>query len=52
MRVEHAISFRLNGKPVTVRCAPAYTLLEVLREQLQVTGPKEDCAKANVVPAR
>jgi aerobic-type carbon monoxide dehydrogenase small subunit (CoxS/CutS family) len=45
VRVEHTISFRLNGKPVTVRCPPAYTLLEVLREQLQVTGPKEDCAK-------
>ena len=45
MRVEHAISFRLNGNSVTVRCPPAYTLLEVLREQLQVTGPKEDCAK-------
>jgi carbon-monoxide dehydrogenase small subunit len=45
MRVEHAIRFRLNGNPVTVRCPPAYTLLEVLREQLQVTGPKEDCAK-------
>jgi carbon-monoxide dehydrogenase small subunit len=43
--VEHAISFRLNGKPVTVRSPPANTLLEVLREQLQVTGPKEDCAK-------
>jgi len=30
---------------MTVRCSPAYTLLEVLREQLGVTGPKEDCAK-------
>ncbi len=45
MRVEHAISFKLNGKHMTVKCPPAYTLLEVLREQLQVTGPKEDCAK-------
>ena len=45
MRVEHIINFRLNGNSVTVRCPPAYTLLEVLREQLQVTGPKEDCAK-------
>ena len=45
MRVEHSISFKLNGKPTTVRCPPAYTLLEVLREQLHVTGPKEDCAK-------
>lgn len=44
-RVEQVISFKLNGSPVTVRCPPAYTLLEVLREQLQVTGPKEDCAK-------
>jgi len=45
MRVERAISFKLNGKHMTVKCPPAYTLLEVLREQLQVTGPKEDCAK-------
>jgi carbon-monoxide dehydrogenase small subunit len=45
LRVEHSISFKLNGKPVAVKCPPAYTLLEVLREQLQVTGPKEDCAK-------
>ena len=45
VRVEQAISFKLNGQPVTIRCPPAYTLLEVLREQLHVTGPKEDCAK-------
>jgi aerobic-type carbon monoxide dehydrogenase small subunit (CoxS/CutS family) len=45
VQVEHVINFRLNGNPVSVSCPPAYTLLEVLREQLQVTGPKEDCAK-------
>jgi len=45
MRVESRISFKLNGKPLTVNCPPAYTLLEVLRDILQVTGPKEDCAK-------
>jgi carbon-monoxide dehydrogenase small subunit len=45
LREEHVIRFKLNGKLVTVKCPPAYTLLEVLREQLQVTGPKEDCAK-------
>ncbi len=45
MRVEHIINFKLNGNPVSVKCPPAYTLLEVLREQLHVTGPKEDCAK-------
>jgi carbon-monoxide dehydrogenase small subunit len=43
--VERFISFRLNGEPKTVKCTPASTLLEVLRDQLQVTGPKEDCAK-------
>jgi aerobic-type carbon monoxide dehydrogenase small subunit (CoxS/CutS family) len=43
--VERFISFRLNGELKTVKCTPASTLLEVLREQLQVTGPKEDCAK-------
>ena len=45
MRVERSVSFKLNGQPVTVKCPPAYTLLEVLREELHVTGPKEDCAK-------
>jgi carbon-monoxide dehydrogenase small subunit len=43
--VERVISFKLNGEVRTVRCPPASTLLEVLRDQLQVTGPKEDCAK-------
>jgi len=43
--VERFISFRLNGELETVKCTPASTLLEVLRHQLQVTGPKEDCAK-------
>jgi carbon-monoxide dehydrogenase small subunit len=45
VRIERLNSFKLNGEPVTVKCPPAYTLLEVLREQLHVTGPKEDCAK-------
>lgn len=45
MRVEKTVNFKLNGQPVTVTCPPAYTLLEVLREELHVTGPKEDCAK-------
>ena len=45
VRIEHNISFKLNGQDVTLNCPPAYTLLEILREQLHVTGPKEDCAK-------
>ena len=45
LRVERTVNFNLNGEPVTVKSPPAYTLLEVLREELHVTGPKEDCAK-------
>jgi carbon-monoxide dehydrogenase small subunit len=43
--LEGQFSFRLNGRPVSVSAPPAYTLLEVLREKLDVTGPKEDCGK-------
>jgi len=43
--VEKTFTFKLNGKEVSVRAPPAYTLLEVLRERLGVTGPKEDCDK-------
>lgn len=45
MRIEKTVNFKLNGQLVSVKCPPAYTLLEVLRENLHVTGPKEDCAK-------
>jgi len=45
LRIEKTVNFTLNGEAVTVESPPAYTLLEVLREQLRVTGPKEDCAK-------
>jgi aerobic-type carbon monoxide dehydrogenase small subunit (CoxS/CutS family) len=38
-------SFTLNNRQVSVSAPPALTLLEVLRERLEVTGPKEDCAK-------
>jgi len=38
-------SFILNDRQVSVSAPPALTLLEVLRERLEVTGPKEDCAK-------
>lgn len=43
--MERRFSFRLNGQEVCVSAPPAYTLLEVLREKLDVTGPKEDCGK-------
>ena len=43
--MEKLFSFKLNGRQVSVSAPPAYTLLEVLREKLDVTGPKEDCGK-------
>jgi len=43
--LERRFSFRLNGQEVSVSAPPAYTLLEILREKLDVTGPKEDCGK-------
>jgi carbon-monoxide dehydrogenase small subunit len=43
--MERRFSFRLNGRQVFVFAPPAYTLLEVLREKLDITGPKDDCGK-------
>lgn len=37
--------FKVNGRPVTVNAPPAYMLLDVLREQLKLTGSKEGCGK-------
>jgi len=42
---ERKFWLRLNGEKVSVSSPPAHTLLEVLREKLDVTGPKEDCGK-------
>jgi len=37
------IRFRLNGVPVAVPCEDARVLLDVLREDLQLTGTKRGC---------
>ena len=39
------IHFVLNSKPVTVCTFPSKTLLDVLREDLHLTGSKECCGK-------
>ena len=39
------ISFRVNGKPTEVRAYPMERLLDVLRQQLGLTGTKEGCAE-------
>ncbi len=38
-----SIALRVNGEPVEVSFAPYKTLLEVLREDLQLTGTKHGC---------
>ena len=38
------VNFTLNGRPVTVETAPHRRLLDLLREDLRLTGTKEGCA--------
>ena len=40
---QRSIGFQLNGEPTTVAFAPHKTLLEVLREDLRLTGTKHGC---------
>ena len=40
---KHHVSFTLNGDPVEVLCETAQTLLDVLRDELGLTGTKEGC---------
>ncbi len=42
-RAKSHVAFRLNGEPVEVAFAPHKTLLEVLREDLGLTGTKHGC---------
>ena len=43
--MEHKISFELNGKSVTVETHSMERLLDVLRENLKLTGTKEGCGE-------
>jgi carbon-monoxide dehydrogenase small subunit len=40
-----AVSFRVNEEPRTVEAYPLARLLDVLREQLRLTGTKEGCGE-------
>ncbi len=40
-----SFSFRVNGEPVEVEAAGMRRLLDVLREDLQLTGTKEGCGE-------
>ena len=44
-RAKCEISFQVNGKLVAVRTYPMERLLDVLREQLGLTGTKEGCGE-------
>jgi len=39
------ISFKINGKKVTVNTPPEVRLLDVIRDNLGLTGTKEGCSK-------
>lgn len=41
---KHHISLTVNGDPIEVLCTPEQTLLDVLRDELELTGTKEGCA--------
>ena len=43
MAKKHAVSFKLNGKPVDVLVEPRELLIHSLREKLQHTGPHIGC---------
>ncbi len=42
--MKHHISFSVNGDPVEALCETEQTLLDVLRDELDLTGTKEGCA--------
>ncbi len=39
----HHIEFNLNGDPIEALCDTQQTLLDVLRDELELTGTKEGC---------
>jgi len=42
--MKHHVSFELNGDPVEVLCEAEQTVLDVLRDEMQLIGTKEGCA--------
>ncbi len=43
--MKQTISFKVNGDPVSVEVHPHWTLLRVLREELELTGVKQGCGE-------
>ena len=44
---KHHVAVTLNGEPVEYLCTPRQTLLDVLRDELNLTGSKEGCASGD-----
>lgn len=44
---EIAITFTINGRPVSLKTTPTRTLLQVLREDLGLTGTKDGCSQGD-----
>lgn len=40
-----AVTIRVNGREHRLRVEPRWTLLDVMRQQLGITGPKEGCGR-------
>lgn len=47
MAKKRVVSVTLNGESVEFLCEPRQTLLEVLRDDLDMTGTKEGCSNGN-----
>ena len=44
---KHHVSTVINGEPVEFLCEPQQTLLDVLRDELNLTGSKEGCSSGD-----
>lgn len=47
MARQHVVTATINGHQQAFLCEPRQTLLEVLREELDLTGTKEGCSNGN-----
>lgn len=47
MAKKRVVSTTINGDPIEFLCEPRQTLLEILRDTLDMTGTKEGCSNGN-----
>ena len=46
------MSLKVNGTPHALTLDPRTTILDLVREHLELTGTKKGCDRANAAPAR